>query len=115
MRYAGIAIKEGGNPTVRRNRIHDGKQSGIHVYENGQGVLEDNDIFANANAGIAIKQGGNPTVRRNRITDNGYEAVWVYEGGRGTFEGNDLRGNKRGAWDIAADCADNISRKDNLE
>ena len=62
-----------------------------------------------------IKEGGNPTVRRNRITDNGYEAVWVYEGGRGTFEGNDLRGNKRGAWDIAADCADNISRKDNQE
>ena len=112
---SGIAIKEGGNPTVRRNRIHDGKQSGIYVYENGQGVLEDNDIFANGYAGITTKQGGNPTVRRNRITDNGYEAIWVYEGGRGTFEGNDLRGNKRGALDIAADCADNVIRNDNQE
>ena len=157
---SGIAIKEGGNPTVRRNRIHDGKQTGIFVYENGQGVLEDNDIVANALSGIEIKEDGNPTVRRNRIHD-GKRAAFMSKrtargcwktttsspmrmpGSRSTraairpcgatasritamrlsgsmraagqFEGNDLRGNKRGAWDIAADCADNVIRKDNQQ
>lgn len=38
------------DPTVRRNRIHDGKQAGIFVYENGRGTFEDNDVFANGGA-----------------------------------------------------------------
>ncbi len=41
-------IKARGDPVLRRNRIHDGKQSGVLVYEQGRGTLEDNDIFGNA-------------------------------------------------------------------
>ena len=70
--FAGVEIKEGGNPTLRRNRIHDGKQSGVHVHENGQGTLEDNEIIANARRGRRDQEGGNPTLRRNRISENGY-------------------------------------------
>jgi parallel beta-helix repeat protein len=112
---SGVEIKKGGSPTVRRNRIHDGKQSGVYVHENGQGTIEDNDIFANASAGVAIREGGSPTLRRNRITKNGYEAIWIYDGGKGIVEGNDLRGNKRGAWDLAAECAAQVTRANNLE
>ena len=64
---AGVEIKNGGNPTLRRNRIHDGQQAGVSVYDNGVGTLEDNDISANALAGVEIKTGGNPTLRGNRI------------------------------------------------
>ena len=51
---AGVAINTGGNPTLRRNRIHDGKAGGVFVYENGQGVLEDNDVAGNALAGKPV-------------------------------------------------------------
>lgn len=112
---SGVSIKTGGNPTVRRNRIHDAKQNGIFVHQNGQGTIEENDILANAYAGLESRTGGNPTVRRNRISENGYEAIWVYEGGGGVFEDNDLRGNTRGAWDIASDCEDKVTRKGNQE
>jgi F-box protein 11 len=112
---AGVAISEGGLPMVRRNRIHDGKASGVSVFENAQGTLEDNDIFANSSAGVAIREGGSPTVRRNRITNNGHKAVWIYNGGKGIVEDNDLRGNKRGAWDLATDCAAQVTRANNLE
>ena len=57
----------GSNPTLRRNRIHEGENGGVFVQENGQGTLEDNDIFSNAPAGVAFRRGGNPTLRRNRI------------------------------------------------
>ncbi|WP_427167455.1 right-handed parallel beta-helix repeat-containing protein [Streptomyces sp. C1-1] len=111
----GVTISEGGNPTLRHNQIHDNKQAGVYVYDSGLGTLEDNDITGNTGAGVAISEGGNPTLRTNRIKGNGYEAIWIYEGGGGVVEDNDLRGNSMGAWDLAADCKDNVFRVHNKE
>ena len=110
----GIQVKTDSNPTFRGNRIHDGQQSGIVVSEQGLGTFEDNDIFANARAGILVREGGNPTVCRNRINRNGYEAVWVQDGG-GTFEENDLTDNQRGAWDVASESEQQVTKSANLE
>jgi F-box protein 11 len=88
-----VAIHGGADPRLRRNRIHDGKASGVFVYENGQGTLEDNDIVANAHAGVAIREGGNPTLRRNSIHDGKAAGVFVYENGQGTLEDNDIFAN----------------------
>ena len=87
----------------------------MYVYENGQGLLEDNDIFANANAGMMIRSGGNPTLRSNRIHKNAYWAIWIYDDGSGTFENNDLRGNPDGAWHIASDCLPQLWRSGTIE
>jgi parallel beta-helix repeat protein len=88
-----VAIHEGADPQIRRNRIHDGKQSGVYVYNNGLGIIEDNDIFGNGYAGVAIQEGGNPTIRRNRIYDGKKGGVSVYNNGLGIIEDNDLFGN----------------------
>ena len=88
-----IAVHGNGDPTVRRSRIHDSKQSGIFVYSNGRGTFEDNDIFANAFAGISVKEGSDPTVRRNTIRDAKQNGISVYQNGRGTFEDNDIFAN----------------------
>jgi parallel beta-helix repeat protein len=88
-----VAIHDGANPVVRHNRIHDGKQGGIYVYNNGRGTLEDNDIFGNAKVGLAIQTQADPVVRRNRIHDGKAGGVYVNEDGRGTLEDNDIFGN----------------------
>src|SRR5205807_2468125 len=88
-----VAIHGGADPRLRRNRIHDGKQGGVLVIENGLGIVEDNDIFENALAAVRIKEGGNPTVRRNRIHDGKQGGVFVYENGQGTLEDYDIFGN----------------------
>ncbi|MFF3460256.1 right-handed parallel beta-helix repeat-containing protein [Streptomyces sp. NPDC002730] len=113
--YSGVTIKTGGDPTLHHNQIHDNKQNGVYVLDSGMGTLEDNDITGNAFAGVQITTGGKPTLRANRVNDNGYEAVWIYEDGGGVIEGNDLTGNTRGAWDIAEDCKDNVTRARNKE
>ena len=64
-----VAIHGSADPRLRRNRIHDGKQGGVFVYENGQGTLEENDIFGNALAGVKISEDGNPILHRNRIQE----------------------------------------------
>ncbi len=110
-----VVIHGGADPLLRRNHIHDGKKSGVFVYDNGQGVLEDNDIFGNSLSGMFITEGGNPTLRHNRINKNGYWAVWVYNGGGGTIEDNDLRDNAKGAWNISPDSDPNLIRSRNKE
>jgi parallel beta-helix repeat protein len=107
--FACVVIRDGADPRLRRNKIHDGKQGGVLVFDSGLGTLEDNDITGNARSGVEVT-GGNPTVRGNRINRNGYTAVYVHDGGQSVVEDNDLTGNKQGAWDIAADCKANVTR-----
>ena len=110
-----VAIHSGASPILRRNIIHDGASSGVFVYEHGNRLIEDNDIFGNGNVAMAIQDGSAPTLRRNRINKNAYEAIWIYEQGGGVYEKNDLRDNTRGAWDIADDSKALVTRRANIE
>lgn len=89
-----VTIHDGADPRLRRNRIHDAKQSGILIYRNGLGTLEDNDIFGNRFAGISLKEGSDPVVRRNRIYDNKENGALIYINGLSTLEDNDIFGNR---------------------
>ena len=81
---------------VSHCQIHDSKEdSGVYVYENGTGRIENCDIFRNANAGIEIKDGGNPVVQHCQIHDGKQNGVLVYENGTGRIENCDIFGN---AW-----------------
>lgn len=89
-----IGIHGGGDPRLRRNRIHDSKRgSGVVLYENAKGTLEDNEIFGNALSAVEIKGGADPMVRRNRLRDGKGAGVHVHESGQGTLEDNDISGN----------------------
>ena len=88
-----VAIRNGADPRVRRNHIHRGVQSGVHVYDDGLGLLEDNDIHSNALAGVTIETGGNPTLRRNQIHDGQQSGVYVCEYGLGLLEDDDIHSN----------------------
>jgi parallel beta-helix repeat protein len=88
-----IAIHDGASPIVRRNRIHDGLQSGVFAYDNGLGLLENNDIFGHTLAGVEIKAGAAPTLRHNRIYDGKSSGVMVGDHGQGRLEDNDIYAN----------------------
>ena len=88
-----VAIRNGADPRLRRNRIHDGKASGVFVYDGGLGTLEDNDIFGNTLAGVETTTEGNPMLRGNRIRDGKENGVFIRDGGLGTLEDNDISGN----------------------
>lgn len=95
-----IAIRNGADPRLRRNKIHDGRQSGIYIYDCGLGTVEDNDITGNALPGIEIRTGGNPTLRRNQIHDNKQSGIYVHEQGLGKLEDNDIADNVRAGVEI---------------
>jgi F-box protein 11 len=91
-----VYIKDGADPRLRRNVIHDGGEAGVRVYDNGLGTLEDNEITGNGRSGVVIRIGGDPVLRRNVIRDNSYDGVLVHEGGLGTLEDNEITAN--GTW-----------------
>jgi F-box protein 11 len=88
-----VAIHGGASPHLCRNLIHDGKSSGIVVFEGATGTLEHNEIFGNECAGVEIKEGGNPVLRVNRIHDGRSSGVLVHKGGAGRLEGNEIYTN----------------------
>ncbi|MDD4651984.1 MAG: right-handed parallel beta-helix repeat-containing protein [Methanothrix sp.] len=88
-----VAIHGKAYPKLKGNRIHDAKFGGIIVYENGQGLIEDNDIFRNDLSGITIEEAGNPTVRGNRIHDCVLHGINIWKNGQGLIEKNDIFGN----------------------
>jgi parallel beta-helix repeat protein len=91
---ANVAIRNGADPRLRRNKIHGGEgEGGVYIYNNGLGTLEDNDITGSRTSGVEIRSGGNPTLRRNQIHDNMEDGVYVYHNGLGTLEDNDITGN----------------------
>ena len=77
-------------PTVKRNRIFDGRKQGVHVYDYATGVIEDNKIFGNQEAGIDVHSSANPKVKNNYIYDGNKFGIWVHDDGQGLFEDNEV-------------------------
>jgi parallel beta-helix repeat protein len=84
-----VYIRDGADPRLRRNKIHDGKDNGVFVYDNGLGTLEDNEIVGNGLSGVEIEDGGDPVLRRNQIHGN-KSGINVHDAGLGTFEDNEI-------------------------
>ena len=89
--YAGIAVKDGGDPVVRDCQVRDGKQVGIYVHTQGKGTFERCEVVGNASAGIAVW--GDPVVRDCQVRDGRQEGIWVNPQGKGTFERCEVVGN----------------------
>ena len=87
---ASVAIRDGADPRLRRNKI---QQGGVFAFDGGLGTLEDNEITGDDLSGVEIKTGANPTLRGNRIHGNKQNGVMVWEGGLGMLEDNDITGN----------------------
>ena len=64
MAQSGAEHVSNGNPTLRRCHIHDGENAGIWVNIHGQGVIEDCEIAANADAGVLLADSSNPILLR---------------------------------------------------
>jgi len=88
-----VGIRNGADPRLRRNLIHNGRQMGVYVSNGGRGTLEENEITANAYTGVEITDHGFPTLRRNRIYGNGHQAVYCHGSGNYHYRDNDLEGN----------------------
>jgi F-box protein 11 len=64
--YAGVRIKEEGNPTLRHNRINKNGYEAVWVSHGGSGIIEDNDLRDNARGPWDIAADCEPNVKRAR-------------------------------------------------
>jgi parallel beta-helix repeat protein len=74
------------NPMIRNCRIHGSADSGIYIFHNATGTIEDSDIYENRNVGVAITEGAAPVIRRCSIRDGRNAGIVVWNGGAGVVE-----------------------------
>ena len=91
-----VGIHHGGDPILKGNRIHGSTQGGVFVFDNGKGILEDNEIYENSFSGIEIKNFGNPILHHNIIRKGRQGGVLVHNNGQGIFKNNDISNNIAG-------------------
>ncbi len=84
---------KGANPILRKCVIHDSKQCGILIYEQGTGLIENCDIYSHTATAIEIREDANPTFRRCKIHHSKAGGVLVRDNGTGTFEDCDIFSN----------------------
>lgn len=125
---AGVWIKTDSNPTLKRNKIFDGRDGGICIFNGGKGkvylekwtflrgslfelrliffffsgILEENDIFRNAQAGVLISTQSIPILRRNRIFDGHAAGVEITNNATATLECNQIFNNRFGGLCLAS-------------
>ena len=90
-----VGISQGADPELTGNKIHGSNESGVIIYDNGRGTLENNEIFGNGLSGVEIKSGAAPILRANRIFENKESGIYIYQEGRGTLEENEIILNDR--------------------
>merc|ERR1711935_383928 len=89
-----------GAPIVKHNRIHDGRDSGVLVCENGQGSVVENQIFANKMAGVAIGRGGASCVTGNTIRDGSGGSLCLSLHSKGTIASNVIHQHPNAAMQV---------------
>ena len=89
-----VFVRNGSDPTIRNNRIHNGKKHGISIKNHSLGLITNNDIYENRNYGIGVYEGSNPVIRKNRIYESKNDGVLICEGSKGIIEENDIFNNR---------------------
>ncbi|WP_447035963.1 right-handed parallel beta-helix repeat-containing protein [Streptomyces sp. DSM 118878] len=64
---AGIEVRGGARPTVRRCTVDNPGGIGIAVLDDGGGVFEECEIVAAGQSGVAVRGGGHPRLERCRV------------------------------------------------
>ncbi|MCW5549147.1 MAG: protein kinase [Opitutaceae bacterium] len=89
----GLNLKDGGFATVRRNIIRNHRWTGLSLFANASGRIEDNLIERNQ-TGIHIRAVlGRTEIIGNDLRGNQRNGIWVGEGDNVTLNNNRVTGN----------------------
>ncbi|ABA20060.1 serine/threonine protein kinase [Trichormus variabilis ATCC 29413] len=80
------------NPVIQKCQIHDGKQSGIYLYENSRGTIEDCDFFGNTTTEITV-DAAQPIIRRCKIHQDKEGGILFRNQAQGIVEDCDIFNN----------------------
>ncbi len=83
------------NPLIKNCWIHNGADSGVYIFDNARGQIEECDIYHNTNANVAITSGANPLIKNCRVFEgnNGGIVVWQ-NGAAGEIENCEIFGHR---------------------
>jgi F-box protein 11 len=65
--FAGISIKEAGNPRVKGCRITRNGDVGVWIQKSGLGIIDGNDLRGNRKGGISVETGSRAQAQKNLL------------------------------------------------
>ncbi|RFU85076.1 AAA family ATPase [Streptomyces triticagri] len=74
---AGIEVRAGARPTVRRCTVDNPAGVGIAVLDGGGGVYEECEVLAAGQSGVAVRDGAHPRLERCRVHHSGGSGLSV--------------------------------------
>jgi F-box protein 11 len=93
-KFSGIDAKGKGTYIhLISNNFLGNQQNGIYMYENAEGLIENNLIRDNWFNGISVTENSKVFARGNFIRNNQQGGVFIFENGEGIIEGNILSEN----------------------
>jgi hypothetical protein len=98
------------DPMIRRCRIHTGADGGVYFFAGAGGMLEDCDIYANANVGIGITERANPVIKRCAVSAGKHAGVVSWKGGLGVLEECEISGNAKADVGVSEEAELTIQR-----
>lgn len=98
------------DPVIQNCQIRDGKQSGIYVYENGRGTIEDCELVNNSTTAITVDTGANPLIRRSKLHSDKEGGILFRNQGLGTVEDCEIFNNNLSGIEIRDDSNPLIQR-----
>ncbi|MER8223591.1 right-handed parallel beta-helix repeat-containing protein [Streptomyces sp. NPDC094143] len=81
---AGVSIRSGANPLLRRVTITDARGHGVEVTESGRGRLEDSEIHQAGGSAVHISDGGNPYIGDCLLRSSAQSGVTAAQDALGT-------------------------------
>jgi hypothetical protein len=112
-RQAQITVETEAAPTIRRNRVHDGRSTGLFISNRGHGIVERNEIQGHIGPQVIIRTGSDPILCNNRIRDGKSIGVFCNSEGRGTLEINEITGHAQ-AQLLVTTGADPVVRRNRI-
>lgn len=93
-RATAVEIGGSADPEVVGNVIVQPGESGVYVYGEGRGRVQENRIEASKLSGVVI-DGGAPRLIGNQVTESGEHGILVIAAAGGTIDGNTVRNSRR--------------------
>lgn len=73
----GVEIREGGDATLRKSRIHNQALHGIYIQRSGKVTVEDSDIYGNAGDGVTITENSRGSLVRCKVRGSGKNGIEI--------------------------------------
>jgi F-box protein 11 len=88
-----INIHNNATAVIKESYIHDSKQNGVRIFENGKGLIENCSVYGNGFANVEVEGNGALIARHNKIYNGIQGGIFIKQNSQATVDSNEIYNN----------------------